>query len=522
MADVNVTTTTPPQAPLSSKESSRIIARNSAFVMGSQVAIRILAFIFQVYVVRSLGSVDYGKFATVMAYLMIFSIFSDFGMAPYTVREMARDWTRSRRLISNTMFIRLVLSVAVVIVATSVAILLDYAPDIVTGVFIAGCGLFLYAFQGPLDGAVVARERLDVTARLQLVNQLIFVAVGTLMLVAGVGFIGLILATLLGVGVWGLGLWRFSRRKLGLEMGRIDPGIWRELLIGALPFGVAGLAVVLMQRFDTIVLSLAHQGLPTTLPGFNCTLCLPPSAYEFMVTGEQLVGWYAVSVNLVLMTMLLAQSVAQAMYPTLVREHARDPEAIRKPIQQAVKYLMVISLPIAVGTTVLADQIIVKLYTAEFAPSIITLRILIWAMPLMFLSEVLGRAMSVLRLERAGARRTLFAAGVVVVLNLALIPALGLLGAALSFMIGRILIVALELDLVGVGLFFSRETLGTLARVSVAAAVMGAAALWMHDRNLFLIIGVSMAIYAVGLLVTGGLRVGEALRVARMILGRSA
>lgn len=505
------------QAP---RGSASVIARNSAFVMAAQAGLKVLAFLFQVFVVRSLGGVEYGKFATVLAYLSVFAIFSDIGLGPYMVREIARDGDRAHSLLPNAMAIRAMLSVLVIIVATGSAVLAGYSADIVTGIFIAGLGLFLYAVQGPLDALVIARERLDLSAIMTLINQVIFMTVGGIMLYAGVGFTGLILATLLGVGVWGAALWWLARRELGLRPARIDIRAWRPLCIAALPFGVGGVAMALMGRIDTVVLSLAREAPPSFLAGSTCSLCLPTEAYRYVVSGEQLVGWYAVPVNLMLMTLLVAQSVALAMYPTLVREYKRDPESIRNPLRQVILYLVMISLPIAVGATALADKIIITLYTNEFIPSILVLQIVIWAVPMLFVSEILGYVAIVLGKERQLAQRDILSAVVMIALNLALIRALGLLGAPLAYVSGRLVYVTLRQHLVGVRLTFSRKTLWALARVAAAAGVMGVGVFLLRDQPLLLTIGAGMAIYALALAAFEVMGLSEVSRLAALILRR--
>ena len=47
-----------------------VVARNSAFVLGAQVAIKIMAFLFNVYIVRRLGAVHFGQYSAVMAYVI--------------------------------------------------------------------------------------------------------------------------------------------------------------------------------------------------------------------------------------------------------------------------------------------------------------------------------------------------------------------------------------------------------------------------------------------------------------------
>ena len=227
------------------------------------------------------------------------------------------------------------------------------------------------------------------------------------------------------------------------------------------------------------------------------------------------------ALNLVLMTLLVAQSVAIAMYPTLVREHERDPAAIRRPLQQAVEYMAITSFPIVIGAFVLADQVIVKLYTATFTPSIDALRVLVWVLPLLFFSELLGRAAAVLRLERATARRDVLSAGVVLVLDIVLVLTFGLIGAAFAYVANRLVNTLLILNLVGVQRMFSRDTLWTLARVAAAAAAMGVLVHLLHDQNLCLVIGAGVVSYGLALFAFRVLTRAKLARLAGIVTHRA-
>ena len=120
-----------------------VVARNSAFVLGAQGVLKVLAFLFNVYVVRRLGDVHFGQYSAVMAYVAIFSIFTDWGMAPYSVREMAEDRTRTSWLLPNIVAIRFVLSLIITIVAPLSAYWLGKGQDMVIGILIASAGLLI-------------------------------------------------------------------------------------------------------------------------------------------------------------------------------------------------------------------------------------------------------------------------------------------------------------------------------------------------------------------------------------------
>lgn len=451
-----------------------IVARNAAFVLGAQVILKILAFLFNVYVVRRLGAVHFGRYSAVVAYVTIFAVFTDLGMAPYSVREIAEDHRRTSWLLPNIIAIRLVLSLVIILIVPLSAYWLGKDQGMVLGILIASAGQLIYAFQGPLDSVLTARERLDYTALFKLINQLVFWGLGVLLLVNGMGFIGLIIASLIGVMVVALLSGWVLFRNLGV--GRLVLSIqrWPQLLKAAFPFGVSSIAYVFMRRFDTVLMS-------------------------FVLT-DAAVGWYNVPYTLITMMLLVAQSIAIAMYPSMVRSHKIEPESLRTVTFQSIKYLLIICLPIAVGGTVLADRIITFLYTDEFAYSIPVLRLILWALPSLFLLELLGRVANTLHLERSIARVNVINAVITVLLNVVLVPTLGVMGAALALVSGRVIRLVQFWLLIGNGRLLGQRW-QPLLRVALATSLMGAGVFFLRESNLFLAVGSGAVLYIVLLLV---------------------
>jgi len=480
------------------------VARNAAFVLVVQAVLKILAFLFNIYVVRRLGAAHFGQYSAVMAYVAMFAIFTDWGMSPYAVREMARDRTQVSWLLPNIVAIRVVLSLLITVVAPLSALWLGKENTMVLGILIASAGLILYAVQGPLGSALMARERLDYTSTFALVSQLVFWGLGVLLLISGLGFIGLLIASLAGVAVAALlsgwALFRMGVGRLILSVRR-----WPPLFLAALPFGVSGISNVFMQRFDTVLMS-------------------------FVLT-DAAVGWYNVPWTLINMVLLIAQSIAIAMYPSMVRSHTGDPDSLSQVVWQALKYLTIVCLPIVVGGNVLADRIIIALYGEAFANSIPVLRVILWALPSLFLLELLGRVGSTLHLERPGARVSVTNAVVTVILNLILVPTLGILGAALALVGGRVILLVQMWRLIGNDRLVGQRW-GSLLRVVLAAGAMGAIVFFLRQVpslgtadskvGLLALIGSGAVAYVVALLASGGIERREMAFLRNMMRERLA
>jgi O-antigen/teichoic acid export membrane protein len=388
---------------------------------------------------------------------------------------------------------RALLSLLIVCVAPISAYLLGREHALVIGILIASAGQLLYALQGPLDSALTARERLDYTAAFSIVNQLVFWGLGVLFLVSGMGFIGLILASLIGVGVatllsgWALFF------KLGVGELTLSVRRWPGILLAALPFGASSLAGAFLQRFDTLLMSI--------------------------VLTDAEVGWYNAPYSLIMMMLLLAQSIAIALYPSMVRGYRADSDSLTSVVQRAIKYLLFISLPIVVGGSILADRIVLFLYTDEFASSIVVLRVALWALPSLFLLEVLGRTANALHMERPAAKINIVNAVITVVLNLILVPTMGVLGGALALVLGRALRLFQFWLLIGHKRLVEGQW-SSLLRGILAAGLMGAAVFLLRGIPLLPCIGIGAGLYVVLILGLRAVDIHELRYLGRALIHR--
>jgi len=425
-----------------------IIARNTAATLAGQIVLKIAAFAFAVFVVRRLGAEDFGRYSAAMAYAFICAMLSDLGTSSLAVREMARQPEDIPWIVPNVMAIRAILSLFVIVATTMSAWWLGKQPDMVLGIFIASLGMLFYAFQGPLDALLIARERLYFSSLFNVFNQITFITLGTIALIGGAGYIGLLLAMLAGIAVMGGASYYVIRRVLGIQFVRPDPRRWRGLLWASLPFGIIGVIAEFSRRFDIVFMS-------------------------FVLTYAA-VGWFNVPFNLIVMMLMVAQSLALAIYPTMVRTYNSGRGSIQDTFQRAMRYLFLLSLPMAVGGTLLAQPIILTLYGANYSEAVPVMQVMVWALPSMFLAEILGRTSITMHLERRAAAVIAINAIITVGLDLLLIPRFGVIAATWVMVISQGINTLLSIIVIGPGLVFQGQ-IGPFTRVLLAGSVMGCA-----------------------------------------------
>ena len=424
----------------------RNIARNSAAMLLSQVLMKVLAFLFSVYVVRRLGAADFGLFSSIMAFAFILSMLTDLGTSTLVIRKIARIPETAHWIVPDVITIRTILSILMIIGNTLAAWLLGRPPEFVIGIFIASFGLVLYAFQGPLDGLLIAKERLDYSSLFNILYQITFVVIGTLALYTGKGYIGLLIATLVGIFVKGLAAFIMIRKSIKVHFFKPNITRWKNIIKESLPFGFIGIIGEFTDRFAIVFMS-------------------------FVLTFSA-VGYYNVSLNLILSVMLIAQSLALAIFPSIVKEYNSGRGSIQNTVQRAMRFLLLLSLPMAIGGFILAELIIITLYGDEFREAIVPFKIMVWALPLMYLAEILGRAIIAMHLERREATYSAISALITIGLSLLLIPRLGVVGAAWGLVIKNFINIMLSVYILGRKMVFE-DNIIPLARVFLAGSVMG-------------------------------------------------
>jgi len=384
----------------------RTIIRNTTFVTLGHIVLKALTFLFNVYVIRQLGDDRFGQYSIVLAFVGLFQIFFELGMSQYIMREIARDRSKAQSLFWNLVALRLLLAILGVVGITLGAVVVGYSPELILGVFVYTCGFLLSAFLVPLTTVLTANERLDYVTGLTILGQLTFVVLGAIFLFSGWGFISLIAANLIAAPLQiGLAIWAIRHHHMVRPSMQIEPRTWPRLIRSSLPFGIISLALTVAFSIDTVMLS--------------------------MYRPEHVIGWYNVAYNLVFSLLFFFRGFKEAIVPSLSRTYVNDPVYVERWYYRSVKFITILSLPIAVGGALTAFPLIRFLYTGEFLPSALALQILIWDVPLLVFTSFCGNMTTIIGEERAAARIYSFNAAANVILNLYAIPRFGLVGAAL-------------------------------------------------------------------------------------------
>jgi O-antigen/teichoic acid export membrane protein len=280
--------------------------------------------------------------------------------------------------------------------------------------------------------------------------------------------------------------WRLSRPLVRVRPAASRP-VWRSLLRAAIPVGAALAVTEVYFRADTLIVSLFED-------------------YEE-------VGFYALAYRVIELLGVLPAIVMTSVFPLLSRYLRENRDLARRTLDATADLFVALGVPLAAGGLVVAPQLVRVIGGDDFEGAADTLRILLFAGALAFVSGLFGMTLIAGDRQRSALQLAVAALAFNVPLNFALVPSLGIDAAAAVAVASELLLV------VGGGLMVRRELriaprLRLLWRALVAAAVMAGVLALVDDWSLALLVPLGVALYAAGLWALGGIdrRMLEALR----------
>ena len=474
MANEAVASSNVVQVPMTS---NMRVARNTLVL----VALRVLMPAFAVGLVlmlsRYLGVEGLGRYTLAFSFLYLFNAIAPLGLGAIITRDGARDKTSLNAMLGNAMTLGTIASLVLMLAMAAVAYLSDYDEGTRTAILILSLALLPCTIGVFQDSAFIALERMDYLALGTMIEYAIKVGIGMLLLLLGFGLNAVLLLAVVGRLV-GCVISSVLLKRLELKTRwAYDPDTVQRLMKLAPTFLLIGIFATLYWRIDIFMLSKLQP-------------------------VEQ-VGYYGAAWRILELAMVLPQSLCLALYPQISASALSNLPQLQKIGRGAMRYLLAISLPAALGVTLLAEPILHLLYGEAFRTAAYTLSVLV----LTLIPYGIVRYHAYV-LVGANHQRIDLAINVVmsilnILLNLVLIPRYGHLGAAIATFVSICAYGILQYG------YLLRRLPGWAAPITIpASVVLGCIAMtfWVwffREWHLIFVIPVAMSIYGTCLL-TGG------------------
>ena len=472
------------------------VVKNSVTPMAAQLLARAVDLGFAIFMLRLLGPSNYGSYAFAVALIGYFAIVTDFGLGTLLTREVARDRSQAERYLMNSIAARMVLVVVTSPVLLVVALLyhrfFGLPLEAVLTAVLFMVSLLPSGVAGALSAVFSAHEKMEYPAAVTVLTTVIRAGLGVLALVAGWGIVGLGVVSVVASAVTAVVFLALLGRTFFPFRPGLDVRFSWSMVRTAFPLMLNNLLNTIFFRMDILLLQ--------------------------PMRGVEAVGYYSTAYKFIEGLLMVPSFFTLALFPTFARYAHSSRELLMQAYARAVKGLLLVALPIAVGVTIVADQLIILFFGEAYAPAVQTLRLLIWFLPFSYVNGVTQYLLIAVDKQRYLTGAFLLGASFNLAANLIAIPIWGIEGAAAVTVLSEIVLLIPFLR--GVYAYAGPLPLGDLGLRAVgAAALMAAVLVLVRDLPIWALVPLGGGVYVAGLLL---LRVldDEDRRLVRRILAR--
>lgn len=457
----------------------KTIAKNSLVLASKDILFRLTSLILTPIIARAVGASILGVFAFAQSFLALIMIWTDLGISKWLVKEVAQNREKAGFYLANGFVLKLMALVSGSLIAGGVTLLLPYPPFTRTLILLVIVTNFLPSLTGIFYSVFGAFEKMEYSSLFAGLSKILTLAVGLYIFLVRKGTIIHYLwgTVIIGAFIFTLTLF-FLGKKFKLVDLRIDPAFFRPLLRQSFPFLVGGLFVQVYLYFDSLMLKI--------------------------MVGDAATGIYYAAYRMMIALHFIPSAVGGALLPTLSKLVGTEKGKFHLGLERAFKYLLMLGLPLAVGTTLTGGRIVHLLFGPRYAASTPVLQILIWTVPFSFVGYPLSSALVADGHVKINARNAGIGTVTNIVTNLIMIPLFSYIGAAITTLFTDCLLVLLTYfavkKYVGVADLYRRNL--RVVGCSVALAIF---LYLLSFLNLALLIPASMIFYAGMLLLTGTL-----------------
>jgi O-antigen/teichoic acid export membrane protein len=514
----------------------RRVAKNSLVPMGLSLVNKAIDFAFAMLYVRILGPEGTGQYYFVVAIYGFFEIVSRYGLGTLLTRDVAADKNQSSRYLTAVLSLRTLLWAASV--PLMALVVLGYRWLYATGwsaenmgqaeilalALLAG-GMLLANYADAFSSLFFAFEKMEYPAGLANAGALIKVTLSMAALLLGYGFVGMAAVALLTNLIQLIWLTRLVRSTLFKPQWVWDWPLQRTMLRDSGPLMINHLLATIFWRIDVWILR--------------------PMAGAFAV------GLYSVGYKYLDGLNIIPSVFTMAVFPLMsrmARESIGDASgdagggkpALLRAYVISLRLLVMVSLPIAMAVTFLAEPLVYVVGGAQYLNTVETAHLfgrqftftggadlafqfIIWSIPIGFVNSITQYVLIAVHQQHYLTRAFLMGVVFNIVGNLILIPRLGYIGAAIATIFS-------EFSLLFPFYYSVRRHVGVVPWGQVflppalAMGVMGASTwgLLQTGLNLWLAVAAGAVIYLPALVLSGafaGLEMAAIIRALPLSAG---
>lgn len=384
----------------------RRVLTNSAFNFAAGVSQRIGQTIIFIMVARLLTAEDTGSYKLALTFTSILLTFSLWGLDQLLIREVAKDKAQIGHYLGNFLILRIGLAVIIWLAFALILRIFPYTSETKQFILVMTLTILPASLSNLYQSVWVAFEDMKLYTVILLFFSLIRLVGGAYVLLQDrllmpVAYVFLVVAIIEMIA----NAWITHRRTdVKWSVNQFDFSFAKYNLKIAVPLIAVSFILIVEYQFDDIILSF------------------------FWPEAE--VGVYGTAAMIFTLLLFLPRSFQLAIFPVLSRTYHTQRENLSSVYTQSMKFLIIVTFPIALFVSVFSLQIILLVFGSGYEEAAPMLSVLVWAFFISALNVSNSRLLIVANQQRVIAIFALMSMIGNVLLSLLLVPRFGGMGTA--------------------------------------------------------------------------------------------
>ena len=378
-----------------------------------------IRFLIQIFLARELGVAGFGVLSFALSFVAIFAFLARFGFPTLILREVSRDKTRAKELFDNIIFTKLVLSVTTFSLIVFSAQVITSEKYVKFLIYLAGISIIIDTFSDFFRSFFRAFEKMQWEALSKILEGILLaLVIGFLIIGRGadlkeifygyiaVGIIIMILNLIILVK-------RFFKEKLFKEY-KLDYQEIKFILKESLPLVFSAVFISIYYHIDQIMIGV--------------------------ISTKMELGYYSAAQRIIYGLSMFYMITMISFSPKIAYFFKEDIKKLSGILKKMNRVMIAIAVPMGIGGTVLAPEIINFIFGNEYTRSILAFQILIWSQVIVFVNVCYGNTLIMCDKQKKFLYGVSFGAIINIVLNFILITKFSLYGASVATVITQLLV----------------------------------------------------------------------------------
>jgi O-antigen/teichoic acid export membrane protein len=451
------------------------LAHNTIAQMTGKIISTPLGLIAIGMLTRYLGTEQFGWYITAITFLQFVGILIDFGLIPVTAQMMSEPHFDKQQLYKNLLAYRFVTALLFLGLAPLALFFFPYPTPVKIAISFLTISFLSIAINQVLVGLYQVKMKMHIQAIGEVVGRIVLVGGLYVFIRHGAGFLPLMGVVTAGSVAYTLTLWIRARKETSLGFA-FDTHIWRAITIKMWPLALGVIFNVVYLKGDLLLLTIMRE--------------------------QTEVGIYGAAYRVIDILSQVAMMIMGLMLPLLAYSWSRNKQTdFSHRLQLSFDTMMLLSVPMVVGTAMLATPIMRIIGGDEFVASGRPLQILSLAVLGVFIGTIFGHTAVAINKQKQTLWIYISNAVITFTGYLIFIPIYGMYGAAWMTVFSEMYT---GLLLFGTIYYYVRQRIQLLSfvKIVISSLVMAVVIYYMHAYSIFIIIPAAILTYGVMLLIT--------------------